>query len=1168
MNYLRQNKNKIIVIAIINMILTATLVIGFYHYMRYRDRSAYEQNVADLQSISKLYSDVTDAEIDSRNYALSNIVRYQNSRKNPLTLEGLVEFIDTYYESDQYQFQILSDSYKGYYANHREDHGVTSFDPSNYELDYTDKRYSSLQGACDHILEKYSQGSVAFATGRYTDITAGEECFAYYDTIKVTSSIPGRYDYYTIIEIVYGDVCKDIVENYDSYESLKSAVIDGHGKIIIANNYLEGYDNFYTRISDLNGISKNEIEDIRQEIKQNKGGIYIWNDEDGEERIYSIEKMQNLGWYMVVSTETNEFIAVNSERYTYTLLITLLALFFIDVTALWVVNRQLISAVRSELNANDELRDIQVELERIKEGQAIQIETFERSIPGGFKISKSDGTIMYISPKLAETAGYTVAEFLQETKGVMDGIMHPNDVAYSKAKIEEGLKYDESYTVKYRLRCKDGEYIWVVENGKFVLEEGQLYYYSVIIDFNDSEEKAIALREANARVSRERRQYRDALIRNAEFYYEVDITENNVVSPVILRDGTNYLEKKGLELPVEFDELVEKAINDYGMEVQEEERKKYWQSKGLIHIFINGVTNCETEYYIPSKDEYRRINILLSQDQESGHVHAFFICSSITVQRRKEAESRKALVEAFESANRANNAKSDFLSKMSHDIRTPMNAIIGMTAIAATHIEDKERVYDSLNKIDAASKHLLGLINEVLDMSKIESGKMSLNSEEFNLSELINSLIIMMQPQAKEHKHELKVRVNRLEHEKVIGDSLRLQQCFVNIMGNAVKYTPDGGRIELYVTEKESKKANIGCYEFVFKDNGNGMSEEYVEHIFEPFTREEDDRTSKIQGTGLGMTITKNIVTMMDGEIDVQSELGKGSTFTVTIYLKLQKVEEADLAELQGKDILVVDDDEKACESVCSMINDLGMESCGVTSGEAAIEKVREFKEAGKAFYAIILDWKMPKLNGVETARAIKEIIGDETGITILSAYDWSEIETEARDAGIDSFISKPVFKSGLVNMFKENRGEQRPLNKSEAIDEIANFDYANKRALIVEDNELNMEIALEIFGMAGLMLETAENGEEALNKYKEHEADYYDIIFMDIQMPVMNGYEATKAIRGLDREDAKTIPIIAMTANAFAEDIRDSQHAGMNEHLAKPIDFAQLTDVLRKYLE
>ena len=991
MNYLRRNRNRIAVIAVMNVVLTIILIYGIFGYVNYRDRSTYEKGISEVQSVAEMSADVTNAYMNSRKFALSNVIRFQNTSNNPMSLEELVEFINSYYASERYQFQILDSNYMGYRATQRAIYGISSFDKSRYELDYSDHSYKVIQEVCDNETAKYKQGSGVCSTRKYTDITTGKECFAYYDTVRVAGEAENEFDYYTLMAIVYGESCTEVMKEYENYNILLSAVVD----------------------------------------------------EDDRNLVYALNKIQASDWYMVICVGESELALEKSGSGVYVVIAVLMAQFIIDVISLWIFNGKLAATVDREQKANEELRTTQIELEKIREGQAIQIEAFERSIPGGFKITSFDGNIIYVSPKLAETAGYTVAELLQKSKGEMSGLIHPDDVVYCQRKKEECLQNGDTFSIKYRMLRKDGSYIWVVENGKFVLENGELLFYSVVIDNNDVEEKTIELKEANARVSRERRQYREALTRNAEFYFEADITDNAVVPPVMLKGGVSYLDKKGLSLPILFEDMVEIAIQDFGMVVSEEEKRRCWCSKGLTHLFINGVTNAETEYYRPSEDEYRRINILLSEDEDSGHIHAFFICNSTTVQKRKEAAAKKALIDAFEAANRANNAKSDFLSKMSHDIRTPMNAIIGMTAIAEAHIEDRERVSDSLNKIDSASRHLLGLINEVLDMSKIESGKMSLNSEAFNLSEMINNLMVIMQPQIIEHSHEVSVNVEKLEHEKVIGDALRLQQCFVNIMGNAIKYTPDGGKIGLEVREKESKQQNIGCYEFVFSDNGIGMSKDYIEHIFEPFTREEDDRTSKIQGTGLGMTITKSIVTMMDGDIKVESEPGKGSRFTVTVCLKLQ-----------------------------------------------------------------------------ETNKVVPD-----------------------------------------VNMYNSVNA------RKEAIDEITNFNYENRRVLIVEDNELNMEIAIEIFKMAGMETDTAENGAEAVDKFTEHEENYYDMIFMDIQMPVMNGYEATAAIRAMDRSDAKHVPIVAMTANAFAEDIRDSKRAGMNAHLAKPIDFGHLTDILKRYL-
>ncbi|MCI9077519.1 MAG: transporter substrate-binding domain-containing protein [Lachnospiraceae bacterium] len=535
---------------------------------------------------------------------------------------------------------------------------------------------------------------------------------------------------------------------------------------------------------------------------------------------------------------------------------------------------------------------------------------------------------------------------------------------------------------------------------------------------------------------------------------------------------------------------------------------------------------------------------------------------------REEIKQHKALKEAFDAANRANNAKSDFLSRMSHDIRTPMNAIIGMTAIATAHIDDKERVQDSLVKIDASSRHLLALINEVLDMSRIESGKISLNEDYFNLPELINNLLVMVHPQIKKHKHNLQVHIFDIEHENVIGDSLRLQQAFVNIMGNAVKYTPDNGNIILTVREAPSHNESTGYYEFIFEDNGIGMPAEYIEHIFEPFSRVEDVRTSKIQGTGLGMAITQNIIHMMDGDIIVKSEEGKGSKFTITLFLKLQDKHEQPAYRLPGLPVLVAGGDTLLCQSICKMLNEMGMHSEYRYSGIEALELVNKRHEENNDFYAVIMDWDMPGITGFEISNGINSITGGKTLVIILSGYELTDIETEARGLGINLFLNKPVFKSGLAKIFNNLINNTDTNDLTLKLDNVKESNYSGKRLLLVEDNEINREIAAEILGMTGIQIEEAHNGEEAVNKFSASEPGYYDIIFMDVQMPVMNGYEATSAIRSLDRHDARTIPVIAMTANAFAEDIADSKNAGMDEHLAKPIDVIKLNEILGKYLE
>lgn len=564
-----------------------------------------------------------------------------------------------------------------------------------------------------------------------------------------------------------------------------------------------------------------------------------------------------------------------------------------------------------------------------------------------------------------------------------------------------------------------------------------------------------------------------------------------------------------------------------------------------------------------------RINLVASERDANGIVTAVVFAGTV-IESRKQAElaQQEALRAACESANIANSAKTNFLANMSHDIRTPMNAIIGMTAIAGTHLDDKERVADCLSKISISSKHLLGIINEVLDMSKIESGKMDLQEEAFNLPELIENLLTMSMPEVSAKKHELLVSIHKIEHENVIGDSSRIQQAFMNLMSNAIKYTPAGGKIRLNISEKSTNKPKIGCYEFIFEDNGIGMSEEFQRHIFDPFARAVGDpRVEKIQGTGLGMPITKNIVQMMNGDIKVESELDAGTKITVTVFLPLQNIDDPiDYDKFVDLSVLVADDDETACMYTCEMLNEIGMKGEWVLTGQEAVACTVEHHQNGNDFFAVILDWKMPGMDGIETTRQIRKRVGKHVPIIIISAYDWSDIELEARAAGANAFISKPFFKSRMVHLFHELIGGEKEEKISE-LSALTQEDFTGKRALLVEDNALNAEIAEEILNMTGLTVEFARDGKEALDIMTRIEDDYFSVVFMDIQMPIMNGYEASRAIRALPRDYTKSVPIIAMTANAFAEDVAAAKNAGMNEHIAKPLDFRQLLTTLKKWI-
>ncbi len=529
-------------------------------------------------------------------------------------------------------------------------------------------------------------------------------------------------------------------------------------------------------------------------------------------------------------------------------------------------------------------------------------------------------------------------------------------------------------------------------------------------------------------------------------------------------------------------------------------------------------------------------------------------------------EKTQQLSKALEAADAANRAKTAFLNNMSHDIRTPMNAIIGYTALATTHLDNQERVRDYLSKISQASNHLLSLINDVLDMSRIESGKVTINEHPENLADILRELRNIIQSDIHAKQMELFIDTVDVIDEEVYCDRLRLNQILLNLTSNAIKFTPAGGRIDLRVTQKQTSAPNRAIYEFRVSDNGIGMDPEFAKTVFEPFTREQTSTVSGIQGTGLGMAITKNIVDMMGGSIRVESEPGNGTTFTVELELRLtakhQKIEP--IAELKNFRGLVVDDDLICCQSASKMLRQIGMRSEWALSGKEAIARTQEAEEFGDPFEVYIVDWSMPELSGVDTVRQIRKIVGSESPIILMSSYDWSDIEQEARTAGVTGFISKPLFASDLHGILEQSLVQKSGLQQVEQPappEEI----FIGKRILLAEDNALNREIAVEILQEAGFTVETAENGQEACDMVEKAGPDYYDLILMDIQMPIMDGYAATQVIRGMDDPALANLPIIAMTANAFDEDIERARDAGMNGHLPKPLDIAKMMELLRE---
>ena len=520
----------------------------------------------------------------------------------------------------------------------------------------------------------------------------------------------------------------------------------------------------------------------------------------------------------------------------------------------------------------------------------------------------------------------------------------------------------------------------------------------------------------------------------------------------------------------------------------------------------------------------------------------------------------------FNLIQNASRAKSTFLSSMSHDIRTPMNAIIGFTALAQTHMDEPELVQDYLAKISTSSTHLLSLINDILDMSRIESGTVKLDEKPVHIPDIVHDLRAMIQGLVNSKNLNLYIDAQDVVNEDVIVDKLRLNQILLNIVSNAIKFTEPGGDIIVRLMEKPCPVKNHTTFEITVKDNGIGMSKDFVEHVFDTFAREQSSTVSGIQGTGLGMAITKNIVEMMGGEITAESEEGKGTVFTVTLNLRLadEPVQLEPIPALLGARALVVDDDLNTCRSVSKMLRDIKMRPDWTASGKEAVIRAQDAAEMKDEYQVYIIDYLMPDMNGIETARRIRKVISADVPIIVLTAYDWADFEYEARQAGVTAFVSKPLFMSELRKVLMQPTGsEQETKEARKDAGKKKQYDYSGKRILLVEDNELNREIATAILEETGMTIDYADDGDVAVAAIEAAPADRYDLILMDIQMPKMDGYTATREIRTLADNRKANIPIVAMTANAFEEDKQRAYKAGMNGHIIKPVSIEAIAKVL-----
>lgn len=774
----------------------------------------------------------------------------------------------------------------------------------------------------------------------------------------------------------------------------------------------------------------------------------------------------------------------------------------------------------------------------------------------GSRITRINGAALHI-------LGY---ESLSELMAAGFDMIATSVLEEDRPKLRQSLKAlrqeGDSITVAYRVQHADGKILHVMGNFKLIRENGELLYQRFLLD-------CTAQKQHDEIKQREKDEHQIELIHalsieyNLVCYFDLNTGRGNSLRTGECRENVlQNLFVGELSLETCIEDYIESCVYPDDREILRQAASCQRLERELSEkkmCFANYRTACGGEMRY-----FQMIAVRAGEwDKNRGIVLGF---RSVDEEIRSEMEKKALLEDALSQANRANEAKSVFLSNMSHDIRTPMNAIIGFTTLALSHIDHKEHVEMYLQKIMTSGNHLLSLINDILDMSRIESGKMHLEEKPCSLPDILHNLRSIMQADIHAKQLELYMDAKGIRNEDIYCDGLRLNQVFLNLMSNAVKYTNPGGKVIVKAVEKEGAPEGFANYDFHIIDTGIGMSEEFLEHIFEPFERERNSTISKIQGTGLGMSITKNIVDMMKGTIEVKSRRGEGTECIVSFMFRLYqgKKDPGIIPELKDLKALVVNADFNACDSASSMLQQIGLRAEWTMSGKEAILRTRQAVMRKDNYRVYIIDWTLPDMNGIEVARRIRKETGRDIPIVVLTAYDWSEIEDEALEAGITAFCSKPLFLSELrscLNSVLSTETESGAQNK-----EPQELDKG--RILLTEDNELNQEIATAILEGAGFTIEVAENGQVAVDMLSRSQPGYYQMILMDVQMPVMNGYEATRIIRKLENRELATIPILAMTANAFEEDKQEALRSGMNGHIAKPINIEVLMQELDKVLK
>ena len=789
------------------------------------------------------------------------------------------------------------------------------------------------------------------------------------------------------------------------------------------------------------------------------------------------------------------------------------------------------------------------------------LETLFTSLECGVMVHTLDGSqVLSINPAALEILGYSSREDMMAGGFHMmaDSVLE-EDKEVLRQVITSLKNEGDSASAEYRVRHPDGKVLHVMGNIKLIRENGELVCQRFLLDVTEQKQK-----EQSERRRQEALIHALSIDYNLVCFFDLETGEGHALRIT----GCPYGDlDEAFSGPLELSQCMSRYIDNCVFPDDQDMMRETVSQDNLIQelsqrqiFYVNYRTNCKGAEDI----RYFQMKVVrLDAEGESGRV--VLGLRSIDEETKLELEKTNLLKDALMQANRASRAKTVFLSNMSHDIRTPMNAIIGFTALAVSHIESRELVEGYLKKIMTSGNHLLSLINDVLDMSRIESGKLQLEEKPCSLPEILHGLrnIVLADVHAKQL--ELYMDTVDVVHENIVCDNLRLNQVLLNLLGNSIKYTGPGGMVSMRISEKPGAPEGFARYEFCIRDTGIGMSEEFVARIAEPFEREHNSTTSGIQGTGLGMAITKNIVDMMNGTIDIKSKQNVGTEFTVCFTFKLDGdvPESQTIPQLQNCRALVVDDDFNTCDSVTCMLQEIGLRAEWTLSGKEAVLRTRQAVMREDEYSVYIIDWLLPDMNGIEVARRVRKEIGEEVPIIVLTAYDWSDIEDEARSAGVTAFCSKPLFLSELRDCLQSiiteredgGKAEEKPARRTGHI-------------LLAEDNELNQEIAVAILEEAGFTIDVAENGQAAVEKLESSQPGYYRLVLMDVQMPVMNGYEATREIRRLKNKKLSRIPILAMTANAFEEDRQEAIRSGMNGHIPKPINVDTLMEAMDSLLE